>query len=217
MAPSDRHRFAIPRFVVVRSTLGGSRGQSAWPPPGSGGSAAARRIEFVAAVGIRHDVPSGVALVQRGRRTNEVHLIRHGAAAVIGDQKGRRPILSFVVPGEFCCALPAPLGQRAAYEYERDHDGVGSGDPPDATDKCGRPTRENRGWARREAPMAAGCAEGKPSMGRIPPAGGMRPAGDGRSLYRANHHHPCRPCSSINYACGFYRVWSVSIVPACQA
>jgi CRP-like cAMP-binding protein len=73
-------------------------------------------IEFFASIGTRHDVPTGAALVRRGRPMGEVHLVQRGAVAVIGDHRGRRPILAFAAPSEFCCAVPALLQEPAPWD-----------------------------------------------------------------------------------------------------
>ena len=46
----------------------------------------------------------------------EVHLVQRGAVAVIGKQGRRRPILSFAVRSEFCCAVPALLQEPAPWD-----------------------------------------------------------------------------------------------------
>lgn len=73
-------------------------------------------VEFFSAVGIRRDVPAGVGLVHRGTPMPEVHLVERGAVAVLGDHRGRRPILAFVLRREVCCAVPALLHEAAPWD-----------------------------------------------------------------------------------------------------
>ena len=46
----------------------------------------------------------------------EVYLVQRGAVAVIDKQGRRRPILSFAVRSEFCCAVPALLQEPAPWD-----------------------------------------------------------------------------------------------------
>lgn len=73
-------------------------------------------VEFFLAVGIRRDVPAGVALVHRSTPMHEVHLVERGAVAVIGDYRGRRPILAFALRDELCCAVPALLHEAVPWD-----------------------------------------------------------------------------------------------------
>jgi CRP-like cAMP-binding protein len=73
-------------------------------------------VEFFSAVGKRREVPAGVALVHRSKQMHEVHLIERGAAAVIGEHRGRRPILAFALRDELCCAVPALLHEPAPWD-----------------------------------------------------------------------------------------------------
>jgi len=47
---------------------------------------------------------------------SEVHLVQRGAVAVVSKHGARRPILSFAVPSEFCCAIPALLHESAPWD-----------------------------------------------------------------------------------------------------
>jgi len=73
-------------------------------------------LDFFAAAGKRRDVPAGTALVHRGSPMDEVHLLDRGAAAVLGNHRGRRPILALTLRGELCCAAPALLHQKAPWD-----------------------------------------------------------------------------------------------------
>lgn len=73
-------------------------------------------IEFFASSGFHHHVAAGATLVQRGRPMDEVHLVQRGAVAVVGEHHGRRPILSFAAPSEFCCAVLAWLHEPAPWD-----------------------------------------------------------------------------------------------------
>ena len=73
-------------------------------------------VGFFAALGSRREVPAGTALVRRGAPMREVHLVNRGAVAVLGDHRGRRPILAFALRREFCCAIPALLHQPAPWD-----------------------------------------------------------------------------------------------------
>jgi CRP-like cAMP-binding protein len=117
--------------AAARAPRAGARQHSSWSKARLSAAVAATRpgrgraaidqplgdeIEFFAAVGTRHEVPSGVALVRRGRAMDEVCLVQRGAVAVIGEHSGRRPILSFAVRSEFCCAVPALLREPAPWD-----------------------------------------------------------------------------------------------------
>lgn len=73
-------------------------------------------IEFFAAEGIRRDVPSGVVLAKHGQPVRDVHLVAHGAVAVLDDLAGRQPILAFALPNELCGAVPALLNEPAPWD-----------------------------------------------------------------------------------------------------
>lgn len=73
-------------------------------------------IEFFTALGTRHDVPTGAALVRRGHVMGDVHLVQRGAAAVLGDEGGRRPILALALRSELCGAIPALLPEPAPWD-----------------------------------------------------------------------------------------------------
>jgi CRP-like cAMP-binding protein len=73
-------------------------------------------IEFFSRLGTRREVACGTRLVRRGKPMGEVLLVRRGAVAVIGEQGGRRPILSFAVGSEFCCPIPALLQEPAPWD-----------------------------------------------------------------------------------------------------
>lgn len=73
-------------------------------------------VGFFAALGSRRDMPAGTALVRRGAPMREVYLVERGAVAVLGDHRGRRPILAFALRREFCSAIPALLHQPAPWD-----------------------------------------------------------------------------------------------------
>jgi CRP-like cAMP-binding protein len=125
---NDRAEGAIARS---QRTDPGSRYRSSWSTARLSAAVAATRlgrgrvavdrplrdeIEFFAAMGTRHEVACGTALVRRGTAMGEVHLVQRGAVAVIGKHGGRRPILSFAVRSEFCCAVPALLEEPAPWD-----------------------------------------------------------------------------------------------------
>lgn len=76
----------------------------------------ADELDFFAANGRRRDVRAGTALVDRGSRTREVHLVERGAVAVLAEHDGRKPILTFALRRELCCAVPALLHQNAPWD-----------------------------------------------------------------------------------------------------
>ena len=81
-------------------------------------------LDFIAATGSRGEVRAGTALVHRGSRMPEVHLVERGAVAVLGDHGGRRPILDFALRRELCCAVPVLLHQNAPWDAVAVTDGV---------------------------------------------------------------------------------------------
>jgi CRP-like cAMP-binding protein len=47
---------------------------------------------------------------------DQVDLVERGAVAVIGDYRGRRPILAFALRHELCCAVPALLHEPVPWD-----------------------------------------------------------------------------------------------------
>jgi CRP-like cAMP-binding protein len=72
-------------------------------------------LEFFASIGVRSDLAHGTTLIDAGQKIQEVHLIVQGAAAVVSDRGGRRPILAFALPNELCCPVPVLLHERALW------------------------------------------------------------------------------------------------------
>jgi CRP-like cAMP-binding protein len=72
-------------------------------------------LEFFASIGVRSDLAHGTTLIDRGQQIQEVHLIVQGAAAVVSDRFGRRPILGFTLPNELCCPVPVLLHEPALW------------------------------------------------------------------------------------------------------
>lgn len=120
-----------PALSWPQRSTGGHRYRSSWSKARLSAAVAATRsararvpideplrdeIEFFTAIGTQHDVPSGATLVRRGQPMGEVHLVQQGAVAVIGDHGGRRPILTFAMPSELCCAVPALLHEAAPWD-----------------------------------------------------------------------------------------------------
>jgi CRP-like cAMP-binding protein len=74
-------------------------------------------LEFLTAIGTRHDVRHGVLFVRRGEPTLNVYLVARGAVAtVVRESAGRRPIAGFALPNEMCCAIPALLDEPAPWD-----------------------------------------------------------------------------------------------------
>lgn len=72
-------------------------------------------LDFFASSGVRSDLPYGTRLIEEGQKIQEVHLILQGAAAVMSDRGGRRPILGFTMPSELCCPVPVLLHEPALW------------------------------------------------------------------------------------------------------
>lgn len=72
-------------------------------------------LEFFSSTGVRSDVSYGTTLIDAGHKLQEVHLILRGAAAVVSDRGGRRPILGFTRPNELCCPVPVLLREPALW------------------------------------------------------------------------------------------------------
>lgn len=117
--------------VVSRSVCTDRRFRTAWSKARLSAAVAATRparigtasgpllpdeIEFFATEGTRHELPSGVVLAEHGQSVRNVHLVEHGAVAVLGGIEGRRPILAFTMPDELCCAVPALLRQPPPWD-----------------------------------------------------------------------------------------------------
>lgn len=74
-------------------------------------------LELFTTIGTHHDVRHGVVFIRRGEPVRDVFLITRGAvAAVVSECIGRRPIVSFALPDEVCCAIPALLDEPAAWD-----------------------------------------------------------------------------------------------------
>jgi hypothetical protein len=73
-------------------------------------------LDFFADIGTRHEVSSGVALVQRGKHMREIHLVQQGAVALLDESGTRRPIVAFTLQKELCCAVPALFEEAPSWD-----------------------------------------------------------------------------------------------------